>query len=486
MAHADTCYVGKRVKLELLSKDDVRQIHEATLDVIESVGVKFHSQKALDILAANGATVDRETTVAKIPATVVEKAVSTVPHEFTLGARNPEYDLPLDGEHVYISSDGCGVFARELDGTVRASRKADLENCARVVQALDNLSVTSAVVSAQDCPPETRVLHEFDACVRGSEKHNIVVSIKEDWEARSLIRMAEALAGGKEELKRRPLFTAIICTVSPLHQERYGMDLALTLAEAGIPVSFYPMPILGATGPVTIAGSAVVTNAEFLSGATLVQLAHPGAKVIHGGGPTAMYMSSGAYASNSPEAMLLRSCQGHMADFYGVPAWYGAGATTAKEPGIQSAYENTLAMFMAYANGADVTFGTGLLDGSRILCLENIVVDDEIIGMVRRILRGIEVSAETLAVDLIKKMGFNGDYLFDDHTRVHVRELWQAKLGETGSYDAWKSAGGKSTTEKAQEQVAAILAAEPASFPADLGAEFDDIIAAAAQEAAAR
>src|SRR5674476_662899 len=121
------------------------------------------------------------------------------------------------------------------------------------------------------------VLHEFDACVRSSEKHNIVVSIKEDWEARSLIKMAEALAGGTEELKRRPMFTAIICTVSPLHQERFGMDLALVLAEAGIPVSFYPMPILGATGPVTIAGSAVVNNAEFVSGATLVQLAHPGA-----------------------------------------------------------------------------------------------------------------------------------------------------------------------------------------------------------------
>jgi trimethylamine--corrinoid protein Co-methyltransferase len=329
------------------------------------------------------------------------------------------------------------------------------------------------------------VLHEFDACVRSSEKHTIVVSIKEDWEARSLIKMAEALAGGAEELKRRPMFTAIICTVSPLHQERFGMDLALVLAEAGIPVSFYPMPILGATGPITIAGSAVVTNAEFLSAATLVQLAHPGAKVIHGGGPTAMSMSSGAYASNSPEALLLRGCQGHMADFYGVPAWYGAGATTAKEPGIQSAYENTLAMFMAYANGADVTFGTGLLDGSRILCLENMVVDDEIIGMVKRILSGIEVSEETLAVDLIKKMGFNGNYLFDDHTRAHVRELWQAKLGETGSHDGWKTAGAKSTTEKAQEQVAQILAADPAPFPTDLGAEFEAIIAAAAKEAAA-
>ncbi len=134
-------------------------------------------------------------------------------------------------------------------------------------------------MSAQDCAPETRVLHEFDACVRNSSKHTIVVSIKEDREARSLIRMAEALAGGREELRRRPPFTAIVCTVSPLHQERFGMDLALVLAEAGIPVSFYPMPILGATAPVTVAGAAVVNNAELLSAAALVQLAHPGAKV---------------------------------------------------------------------------------------------------------------------------------------------------------------------------------------------------------------
>jgi len=257
------------------------------------------------------------------------------------------------------------------------------------------------------------------------------------------------------------------------------MDLALTLAEAGIPVSFYPMPILGATGPVTIAGSAVVNNAEFVSAATLVQLAYPGAPVIHGGGPTAMYMNSGAYASNSPEAMLLRSIQGHMADFYGVPAWYGAGATTAKEPGIQSAYENAMAMFMAYVNGADLTFGTGLLDGSRVLCLENMVVDDEILGMVKRILRGIEVSDETIARDLIVKMGFNGNYLFDKHTTRHVRELWQAGLGETGTYEAWKAAGAKSTVEKAQETVREILAAEPIGFPDDLGREFDRIIAAA-------
>ena len=192
MAYADGCYVGKRVKLELLGADEIRQIHEATLDVIENVGVMFHSQNALDVLEANGATVDRETTVAKIPGEVVEKALATVPHELTLGGRTPEYDLPLDGEHLYISSDGCGVFYRDpATGAVRSSRKEDLENCARVVQALDNVSATSsAVVSAQDCPTQSRVLHEFDACVRNSAKHSIVVSIKEDWEARSLIEMA--------------------------------------------------------------------------------------------------------------------------------------------------------------------------------------------------------------------------------------------------------------------------------------------------------
>ncbi len=479
MAHADKCYVGKRVRMQLLAAQDVRRIHESTLDVLAEVGVMYHSRRALEVLAAHDAAVDFQTTVAKLPADLVERALGTAPQSFTLGGRSPEYDLPLDGEHVYISSDGCGVSRRHADGSVRQSRKQDLADAARVVQALDNVSATSAVVSAQDCPPETRVLHEFDACLRNSEKHAIMVSIKEDWEARSLIRMAEAVAGGSEELRARPPFTAIICTVSPLHQERYGMDLALTLAEAGIPISFYPMPILGATGPVTIAGSAVVNNAEFVSAAVLVQLAHPGAKVIHGGGPTAMDMSSGAYASNSPEAMLLRSIQGHMADFYRVPAWYGAGATTAKEPGAQSAFENTLAMLMAYANGADVTFGTGLLDGSRILCLENMVIDDEIMSMVKRILRGVEVSDETLALDLIAKMGFAGNYLFDGHTRRHARELWQAQLAETGTYHAWEQAGAKSTVEKAQDRVRQILAAEPVGLPDGLCRELDAIIAAA-------
>jgi trimethylamine--corrinoid protein Co-methyltransferase len=477
MSHADDRHVGSRATWQILSPDQIRTIHETSLEILAEVGITLHSRRALDIVAEHGGEVDYESTVARLSPELVEKALASLPASITLGARDPQYELPFDGEHVFLSTDGCGVFRREFDGTVRPSCKQDLYEAARIAQAMPNVSSTSAVVSAQDCPPETRVLHEFDACVRGSAKHSIVVSIKEDWEARSLMRMGEAIAGGSRELAEKPVFTCIICTVSPLHQERFGMDLALTLAAGGIPVSFYPMPILGATAPATIAGAAAVNNAELISAAAVVQLAFPGAKVLHGGGPTAMSMSSGAYASNSPEALLLRAVQGQMADFYGLPAWFGAGATTAKEPGVQSAYENALAMMCAYSAGADCTFGTGLLDGSRILALEQIVTDNEVFGIVTRLLRGVDVSAETLAVDLVKKMGFRGDYLFDGHTRRHARELWQAQLGETGTYDSWLQAGGPATVEKARQTVHDILAAEPEPFPEELGHELDRIIA---------
>jgi trimethylamine--corrinoid protein Co-methyltransferase len=323
------------------------------------------------------------------------------------------------------------------------------------------------------------VLHEFDACMRASEKHAIVVSVKDETEARDLIRMAEAVAGGARELYERPTFSVILCAVSPLHQERFGMDLAFTLAPAGIPMMLYPMPILGATAPVTPAGTAVVNNAEILAAITAIQLACPGARLIHAGGPTALYMRTGAYFANVPEALLLRAVQGQMARFYGLPAGLGWGGTKGKEPGVQSAYENTLGMMLELFAGADFLFGAGLLDSVTQMSLEELVVADEVFGMVSRLLRGVTVDREHLAVELIEQMGFKGDYLFAGHTRAHVRELWRAKLGETGTYDGWRAAGARGTADVAQAKVDELLAAAPPEFPAELAHEFDAIIAAA-------
>ena len=477
MTHAESRFIGPRPKLQILAPDEIRRIHETTLEILSEVGVVFYSKRALDVLAENGATVDYKSTVAKLPPDLVERALKTLPRTFTLGGRTPDYDLPLDGEHAYVTSDGCAVFVRDADGSVRSSTKRDVADAASVVQALPNFSATSALVSAQDCPPETRVLHEFDACMRGSAKHTIVVSIKEDWEARYLIEMARAVAGGTAELRAHPTFSVILCTVSPLHQERFGMDLGFALAEAGIPLMLYPMPIIGATAPVTPAGAAVINNTEIVAAITALQLACPGAKIIHAGGPTALYMRTGAYFANVPEALLLRGVQGQMADYYGMPAGLGCGGTKAKQPDAQSAYENTLGLLLEFFSGADLLFGAGLLDSVQQMSLEELVIADETVGIVSRLLRGVEVDAEHLAVDLIKQMGFAGNYLFEAHTRKHVRELWQARLGETGTFESWRSSGAPSTVQKARRTIDEILAAEPVGFPDDLGREFDRIIA---------
>jgi trimethylamine---corrinoid protein Co-methyltransferase len=481
--HADLHRVGAHRRLAVLSPEEVRRIHETSLDLLETVGVMFHSRRALDVLAEHGAEVDYETTVARVPAAAVEKALTTLPREFTLGGRSPEFDLPLDGEHAYLTVDGCAVRVRDADGSVRPSTKADVAAAAKVAQGLDDISATAAIVSAQDRLEQARVLHEFDACVRNSAKHTIVVSMKEDWEARSLIRMAEAVQGGSAELAARPLFSCILCTVSPLHQERFGMDLAFTLAEAGIPFMLYPMPILGATAPVTPAGTAVVNNTEILAAIVAVQLGVPGAKIIHAGGPTALDMRSGSYFAAVPESILLRAVQAQMADFYGLPAGLGYGGTKAKAPEPQSAWENTLTMAMEFFSGADFIFGAGLLDGSQIHALEQLVIDDEVFGMVGRLLQGVTVDDEHLALDLIRRLGFRGDYLFENHTREHVRDLWRARLGETGTRESWVAAGSPTTVEKARARVDELLAADPVGLPDDLGREFDAIIAAAEREA---
>lgn len=478
-SHADGRFIGPRRHLEILSSDDVTRIHEASLEVLAETGVMFYSQRALDALEAHGAIVDRATTVARIPRETVEQALATLPSTMILGGRTPEFDLPVDGAHAYLSSDGCAPFVRTLDGEVRRSRKQDVHEAARVVDAMPNLSLTSAIVSAQDCPEETRVLHEFDACIRASRKHTVAVSMKDATEAAPLIRMAEAVAGGSAELKARPLFSVILGTVAPLHQERFGMDLAFALGAAGIPVFLYPMPIIGATAPVTPAGTAVVNNTELLAAVTAIQLACPGAPLIHAGGPAALDMRSGGYFANVPEALLLRAAQGHMARFYGMPAGLGWGGTKAMTPDAQAAYENTSGLLLAFLAGADLLFGAGLLDSVQQLSLQELVIADEVFGIVTRLLKGVAVDRESLAVDLIKRMGFNGDYLFDGHTRAHVRELWRGRLGEIGTLESWQAAGAPSLEAKAAETVREILASSPDEFPEDLGREMGQIIEAA-------
>ncbi len=432
--------VDPRLRLEVLTAEEVRRIHAATLDVIESVGVRFPSPRALDVWEAHGASVDRQTMVVRAPGTLIEEALRQAPPVYPLAARDPALDLPLDGRHVYAGTDGCGVEVIDLEtGEKRRSSLRDVEEIARVCDALEEVAFHWVPVSAQDRPPASRSLHELAAIWRNSTKHVQTESVVTAREARAAVEMARAIAGGADELRRRPVLSIMQCTTSPLAQDGGSLEAALVAAEAGLPVGFMTMASCAFTGPATVAGSLVVGNAEVVSALALMELAAPGAPVYYAAAQTAIDLRNGAYTGGGPEDFLFGAATNALADFYNVPLSMGSFATGAKEPDWQAGIENSLSTFMASAVVSDMLLGVGLLYGSRIWSYEQLLMDCEIYAIVRSMLRGIRVDDESLAMDAIRDAGPGGDYLTQPHTQRHMRELFRPRFLDRRSYGAWET-----------------------------------------------
>jgi len=379
MNTASATAAGVRPRLEVLSPAAIARIHEATLEVIERVGVRFPSQQALDIWEAHGAKVDRATSVVKVPAQVIEAALRTAPPAYPLAARNPAQDLPLDGHHVHIGTDGCGIEVLDpWSLEVRRSSLKDVADIARVADALDQVGFHWVAVSAQDTDPATRTLEELLAVWRNSTKHVQTETVVTAEDARTAIEMAAAVVGGHDELRRRPVLSLMQCTISPLAHDGGPIEASLVAAEAGIPVGFMTMASCAFSGPATIAGSLVVGNAEVVSAMALMQLAYPGSPVYYAAAQTAMDLRSGAYTGGGPEDFLFGAATNALSDFYNVPLSMGAFATGDKRSGWQSGLENGLSSFMASVTGADMLLGVGLLHGSRIWSFEQMILDAEI------------------------------------------------------------------------------------------------------------
>jgi trimethylamine--corrinoid protein Co-methyltransferase len=428
-----------RLSLDILSPGDVQRIHTATLDVIESVGVRFPSQKALDIWEAHGATVDRDTMIVKVPGHVIEEALKRAPPVYTLAARDPAQDLPLDGNHVYVGTDGCGVAVLDIEsGERRLSCLQDVGDIARVADYVQEVAFNWVAVSAQDCPPETRGLHELRALWENSTKHAQTESIYSQHEAHAAVEMAAAIAGGREALRKRPLLSVMQCTLPPLGQDGGSLEAALIGAQAGLPVGFMTMSACLTTGPATVAGTLVVGNAEVISATALIQLAHPGTPVFYAAAQTASDLRTGAYTGGGPEDFLFGAATNVLADFYNLPLSMGSFATGAKEPNWQAGVENSLSTLMASVVMSDMLLGVGLLHGSRVWSYEQMLMDCEIFSIVHKMMSGIPVDDETLALEAIRAVGPGGNFLAQKHTRKHMRELWLSTLMDRRPYDVWQ------------------------------------------------
>lgn len=466
-----------RLSLGVLSPEDVQQLHNATLTVIERTGVRFPSQRALKIWAANGARVNWETQVVKASGDLIERALQQAPPTYDLAARDPELDIALDGNHVYAGTDGCGVEVIDLKtGQRRRSTCQDVAEIARVADSLPQVAFHWVAVSAQDKPARTRGLHELKAIWENSTKHVQTESIYSQQEAYAAIEMAAAIAGSRQALRRRPVLSIMQCTLSPLGQDGGSLDAALIGAEAGLPVGFMTMASCLTTAPATLAGNLVVGNAEVISATALIQLAYPGTPVFYAAAQTSADPRTGAYTGGGPEDFLFGAATNALADFYDIPLSMGSFATGAKEPDWQAGLENSLSTLMAALVMSDMLLGVGLLHGSRIWSYEQLLLDCEILDIIHRVMEGIEVNDETLALDVIDTVGPGGNYLAQSHTRDEIRRRWVPTLMDRRPYGAWEQDRSGPREWARQKAMSILQSHRPEPLDAQLARELERII----------
>jgi len=458
-------------------EDIFEQVHAHALDLLENCGIRFHSEKARGILSDAGAEVSGD--IVKIPGHLVESALKEAPATFRLYSRDGKHDLDLDGQHTYYSQDGCAAHTLDFDsGHRRGSTKADIEKMALISDYLEAVDIITPTVSAADTTVSGRAIHELEACFLNTGKHIVTESVTSARDARAQIELAAVIAGGEKALRQRPIFCNFVCTVSPLTQDGGGMEAALEFAAAGIPVGIYPMAITGFTSPVTLASNLAMDNAEVLSAITLLQIASPGAKVFYCGGPATIDLRSGAYTATSPEAIWLRSMVARLSNFYDLPSIVGAGATSAKMPGAQSAWENALSYLPTSLAGADILFGVGLLDGSNLLTYEQIILDAEVAAMIKRLLAPVDIDREAFSIEFIKEIGPGGVYLDKMHTVKNMRKaLSLPSISDRSSYEEWHKKGQVDSVAAARAKVKEILAShQPSPLSDDVRVAMSELV----------
>ncbi len=448
----------------ILSNEDKRAIHEAGLEVMETVGVRVHSSVARGSLKKAGAQVDEKSGVVKFPADLTKSLISKVPSRIVLSGRDKEFDLPLDGTHCYYTTDGCGIMVwDQRTRTRRLSVLQDIKDTALIADYLTHCSIYEPMVVASDVPEKVHVVTAMKEAFDVSRKHVESESTSNPEEARLQVRMASEIVGGLEELRKRHVMSAMVCTMSPLTLDGPATDAAMVWSEVHVPVHITGMAMMGVSGPATIAGDLVVNHAETLALAAAMQAHSPGSPAIYGSVLSNMNPRTGAIQLASPEALLLCVGAHEMARYLKMPSAAGGVGSNAKIPGVQSTMENSMLAMRSTMAAQEINNGIGLLDCSTVLSYEQMIIDDEMVGRALACGREIPVTKETINIDLIKQVGIlglgpkKGSYLGERSTMLEVRKFHRSDLFTGEPYDQWEAAGKKDELTLAKEKADWIL-----------------------------
>lgn len=426
-------------RIKVLSEADLERVHDATLKVLDQVGVLFEDPEAQRILKESGARVDGE--VVRFPTELVEESIKTAPEEVILRARDTKKSIQLGGNRVLFTN---GFGATEiLDAEKKEYRKAtvrDLRNLTVICDFLDSIDYCLYQVFPQDIPPQLSDVAQAFILLSNTGK-NVHLSTQDANYIDEVIALGE-IASDRGSIEDPPVYSLGCCPFSPL---KYPQDTTLRLRKAvkrNIPFLIVSGAVSGASAPITPAGSLVVQNAEILAGVVLTQVISPGAPVVYGSFTSPMDPSTGKQLLGTPELPLINSATAQLCKRYQIPFGYGTGGVTDSfDIGVQAGLEKTLTTLLGALGGVEVIHdgGSGLLGSARVISYEQLILDNELCGMIRHVLKGIEVSDKTLALDAIKEVGPGGDFLMSDHTVQNLREavylsqLWDRDRPSTPS-----------------------------------------------------
>ncbi len=467
-----------------LADADVGRIIDAAMTVLERTGIEVMESPCRDVFLKAGCEGDHTTNRVTIPRRLVEDGLKAAAGEVLLAGREPEHDLVIGGKRVYMGTGGSAINIVDVDGQFRETTLADNYNIGRLVDRLDNIHFYMRPVVSRDIPPEDLDINQYYACLTASSKH-VMANAYQPEHVAQIRQMGDILAGGAEAFDRRPVLSFVACwTVSPLRYADETMDVVDAVIEHRLPLVLSSAPQAGATSPAALAGTLVQLWAEQLSGVTYVNLLNPGHPLIVGCVPAQADLRTGSYTGGSAEASVMNAACAQITQHLGLPLYNSAGIAEAKTTDTQAGIEKVLTSLPSGLAGANfIHHSAGFLESMLTVAYEQYVIDNEINGQVMRMVRGIEVTEDSLSVDVIDTAcKTDGHYLSHPQTvaLMNTEFLYPALIDRSARAD-WEANGSPTLRDTARERAKSILAEHwpeviPAEQDADLRRRFNILL----------
>lgn len=445
------------LRADPLSAQEIAEIDRATVEILSEVGVSVASEEACRLLERAGSRVDYKTGIVKVPENLLRDAIrSATRSQLDLYDRNGDSFIRLEGKRTYNVSGFDATYVLTGSGERRPCTKSEVGCFAKLADALPNIHVVGTEAIPQNVQPRSAELHGVEAILCNTKKHCLIAPSDREV-ARAVFKMVKA-ATGRQDIASRPPITSMASPTSPLRWEKNAVESLLESASEGVPVHVISQPIAGITAPMSLAGVLLLQNVEELTGVVMTQLVRPGTHVIYGFVPTILDMREASSIIASPEGSVMRMASCQVARHYGLPSLSAGPDSDSHVHDEQTAWEKAITGLSIYLGGADLMLNPGMFSSGMIATYEQLVIDNEILGYLERVVSGMQVNEDTLAVDLVRKVGHGGQFLKEPHTLREFRsQLWMPDISCRSAFGRWVNRGSHDIVATAKDRAAKIL-----------------------------